>query len=428
MRLFTISILVFFSSAVFSQNFDWTLQNSGVTTSLNDVFFANNQTGWAVGDGGIILNTTDGGQNWLPQASGVTEKLRAVFFINDTTGYAVGGVISKAMLKTTDGGANWQSIAASNISPNSMYDIAFFDANTGWLVSYDSIFMTSDGGNTWVNEGYTTAVGSPQNRAIAVTSDTTAFVGGSRKDGVSSRGADVFYRRPNNTPYFWDISGMNTPVSGDDFYSIGFSNSHIGFAGGTKGKLLRKAGVLPTDNWNLNFNLNENLVIYSISFPNENNGMFSVSKVISGTNYTLVYHTIDGGDNWSANPDSIPTFLIGVVHAPDTANAWAVGVDGKIYKGEMKTTGIRRMESDFDINIYPNPTTDLISIEIKSEKNELITYTLLDISGRLIKNGKWNLNSPGSRFTLDLSDISKGTYLLKLNTEKGQAVHRILKN
>ena len=79
MRLITIILFVFFSSAMFAQNFNWTAQNSGVTARLNDVYFADSQTGWAVGDNGTIVNTTDGGQTWLLQSSGTTEILRAVF-------------------------------------------------------------------------------------------------------------------------------------------------------------------------------------------------------------------------------------------------------------------------------------------------------------------------------------------------------------
>ncbi len=62
MRILTISILVFFSSAIYAQNFNWTSQNSGVATTLNDVFFADNQNGWAVGEEGAIVNTNDGGE------------------------------------------------------------------------------------------------------------------------------------------------------------------------------------------------------------------------------------------------------------------------------------------------------------------------------------------------------------------------------
>ena len=429
MRLLAISIFIFLSSAIIAQNFNWTAQNSGVTVSLTDVFFVDNQTGWAVGNDGTIVNTTDGGQTWTSQTSGVTDVLRAIFFIDANTGWAVGGSTNRTMVKTTDGGLNWQSIAASNIFSNLMYDIAFADANTGWLATYDSIYMTSDGGTTWVHEDYTTAVLVPTPRVIAVTSDTTAYVGGSRKSGVSSRVADVFYRRADNTPVLWDISGFDPFVTGDEINSIAFINSDIGFAGSQKGKLLKKTDYAPSGVWELNFQLpDENQTIWSLSFPDENHGMFNTSTEISGTTNALFYHTSNSGETWSSTPDTIPDFLLVTVNAPDSANAWAVGVGGKIYKGVRSALGIRQVSLNMDVSIYPNPSTDMINVEIASENNELISYSLSDITGRIIEQGQWRLNSSNSRFTLNISEVRNGIYLLKLSTDEGQSSFRVLKN
>ena len=428
MRLFTISILLFLSSAIFAQNFDWASQNSGVTEMLNDVFFINNQTGWAVGNNGTILNTTNGGQTWSTQTSSATQEIRAVFFIDANTGWAVGGATIRTMLKTTDGGATWLDLPANSITSNQMFDIAFFDANIGWVVTYDSIFRTIDGGNTWVNEGYDYTVISPRNRAISVTSDTTAYIGGSRETGVGlQRGAEVFYRNLSNSPIDWSNSGINTYVTDDDFYSIEFSNSHVGYAGGTKGKLLRKTGIQPTDYWNSNFEIGEDLTIRAISFSNENNGMFCASKTIASTNYTLVYHTIDNGDNWSTNPDSIPNLLQGVLHAPDTVNAWAVGANGNIFKGTRSFVGINEIGLSVDVNIYPNPSSNVINVNINSQIKELINYTLTDISGRIIEKGNWNLGGSTSIFTVNVFEYSNGVYFLNIKTKEGKGTFRVLK-
>jgi len=429
MRLFTITILALFSSAIFAQNFNWELQNSGVQESLKDVFFIDNQTGWAVGNNGTILNTTNGGQTWSTQTSSAIQEIRAVFFIDANTGWAVGGSTIRTMLKTTDGGATWLDLPANSITSNQMFDIAFFDANIGWVVTYDSIFRTIDGGNTWVNEGYDYTVISPRNRAISVTSDTTAYIGGSRETGAYlQRGAEVFYRNLSNSPIDWSNSGINTYVTDDDFYSIEFSNSHVGYAGGTKGKLLRKTGIQPTDYWNSNFEIGEDLTIRAISFSNENNGMFCASKTISSINYTLVYHTIDNGDNWSANPDSIPNLLQGVVHAPDTINAWAVGANGNIFKGTRSSVGINEIGLNLDVKIYPNPSSNAINVNINSQNKELINYTLTDISGRIIEKGNWNLGGSTSVFSVNLFEYNNGVYFLNLKTEEGEGTFRVLKN
>ena len=42
----------------------WQPQVSGIALNLAEIFFIDSQTGWAVGDTGTILNTTDGGTTW----------------------------------------------------------------------------------------------------------------------------------------------------------------------------------------------------------------------------------------------------------------------------------------------------------------------------------------------------------------------------
>ncbi len=72
---------------------------------LNAVFFADPGRGWAVGSGGVIIATVDGGRTWRPQASGVGDDLFDVKFFDAREGWAVGS--GGTMLHTTDGGRTW---------------------------------------------------------------------------------------------------------------------------------------------------------------------------------------------------------------------------------------------------------------------------------------------------------------------------------
>ena len=82
-----------------------------------DVFFIDERTGWIVGNNAgstfaeeldsVIAHTTDGGVTWQPQQSGVYHPLRAVRFVDHQTGWCVGenGII----LHTESGGKTWGS-------------------------------------------------------------------------------------------------------------------------------------------------------------------------------------------------------------------------------------------------------------------------------------------------------------------------------
>jgi hypothetical protein len=69
---------------------------------LHSVFFIDANIGYAAGEFGTILNTTDGGITWNFQISGTGLRLNSVFYTNENTGYIVGA--GGTILKTTNGG------------------------------------------------------------------------------------------------------------------------------------------------------------------------------------------------------------------------------------------------------------------------------------------------------------------------------------
>ncbi|MDI6827648.1 MAG: YCF48-related protein, partial [Armatimonadota bacterium] len=55
--------------------------------NLADVHFVNSSNGWAVGDVGTILKTTNGGATWTPQVSKTVENLVDITFVDYVKGW-----------------------------------------------------------------------------------------------------------------------------------------------------------------------------------------------------------------------------------------------------------------------------------------------------------------------------------------------------
>lgn len=145
------------SGQLVSDGEGWVTQWSATDYDLNDVSFADAQTGWAVGgmsgsgDVGIILKTEDGGATWTIQdAWGGFGSLLAVYAVSTERCCAVGA--DGTILTTRDGGATWsaQQSGASYLSALT------FDGLRGWCVGYsednggDVVLRTEDGGYSWV--------------------------------------------------------------------------------------------------------------------------------------------------------------------------------------------------------------------------------------------------------------------------------------
>lgn len=69
---------------------NWTMLNSNTSNALYGVSFGEENIGWATG-GNIIIYTTDGGGTWIEELllSG-SNILNDIYFNNSQTGYAVG--------------------------------------------------------------------------------------------------------------------------------------------------------------------------------------------------------------------------------------------------------------------------------------------------------------------------------------------------
>lgn len=78
-----------------------------VSSTLTGVSFADDKKGWAVGQWGVILATSDGGETWSVQRLETDEDrpLFAVHFFDASHGVAVG--LWSLVLVTDDGGKNW---------------------------------------------------------------------------------------------------------------------------------------------------------------------------------------------------------------------------------------------------------------------------------------------------------------------------------
>lgn len=124
---------------------------------LNSVKFFDAQTGWMAGEFGVLVGTTNGGEDWfdanLDSALHLRWDLANLKFYSPHYGYAMGGRfdITGVIWRTTDGGATWLLQTAG---PEPVYDVHFFDSLNVLGIGGDYDFgsgklVTTDGGESW---------------------------------------------------------------------------------------------------------------------------------------------------------------------------------------------------------------------------------------------------------------------------------------
>ncbi len=137
-------------------------------------------------------------------------------------------------------------------------------------------------------------------------------------------------------------------------------------------------------------------------------GEFYFMTIMCETEGADIYYTIDGTD-----PDiNTYHYTSPVPLEPNSYTIKAVALKEGMENSDIVTynfTGINNFGTTF--SIYPNPASDFLMI--KSDKVEKIT--IFNVAGQFIKS----VVIEDSHAKIDVSDLSTGTYLLKVKDSKG---------
>lgn len=125
--------------------FSWTYSTGPDGANLHDVFFFDANTGIIASYWNGIHKTTDGGITWTRKAS---YPAISISFPTPLIGYSAGH--GGYVLKTTNGGEDWFQVTVPLYSLQS-YSTLFIDETTGYI-SGPHIYKTTDGGISWFSE------------------------------------------------------------------------------------------------------------------------------------------------------------------------------------------------------------------------------------------------------------------------------------
>ncbi|MEI6086731.1 MAG: T9SS type A sorting domain-containing protein [Bacteroidota bacterium] len=73
--------------------------------------------------------------------------------------------------------------------------------------------------------------------------------------------------------------------------------------------------------------------------------------------------------------------------------------------------------------VFPNPSRDIMNLQVSNNKIGIMTISVIDISGKLILNEKVNKNSSKIITPINVSSFSIGTYFLVMNYNNSRTEH-----
>ena len=127
---------------------------------------------------------------------------------------------------------------------------------------------------------------------------------------------------------------------------------------------------------------------------------------MSWANFSIPITYLNGND-----PDSCIIILSAsqANGAPTAANSYLY-VDGLNFTGIV--ANVSHNTSTMDLVIFPNPTSDKLNIDLSVLNNKKATIKIVDVTGKEIRSIE--IQSVNEKTQLDISDLPKGNYILKV--------------
>ncbi len=151
-----------------------------------------------------------------------------------------------------------------------------------------------------------------------------------------------------------------------------------------------------------------------------NSDVFVISKSIDGINFTEIEKVTAAGNSTQVlnytSVDHNPHFGVAYYKLRQLDKDSKVGVE--------KVITVNFVLSNDEVQIYPNPVSSELNINIADKRFTKVTIT--DVNGKIL--GRYNLNANGALSTINLSTFPKGIYLLKLIGNSDQLVRKVIKN
>ena len=76
-------------------------------------------------------------------------------------------------------------------------------------------------------------------------------------------------------------------------------------------------------------------------------------------------------------------------------------------------TSVDNFDSDIDFNIYPNPTTSITNFFLNLDAEKEVSVSVMSIDGKYIAKGTYGKMIGSHSLTFDVSNLSKGVYVVQ---------------
>jgi photosystem II stability/assembly factor-like uncharacterized protein len=341
-----------------------------VTSALCDVQFVTSTIGYAVGDSGKILRSTDGGITFTQLTSGTTKRLNSLYIINPYNIWIAGN--SGLMLHSLDGGNSW---IQSTYTSNNLKELSFVPGSIyGYCTGeFGTIIRTVEApgiggignGTNLVSIPFNTSWTDGRTELLYSASEITALTGLTSMK-ISSVGFNFWSANPQ------PVSGINIKMQNNTLTALS-SYTSSGWTTVYSGNWTPATGIqyiaLQTQ---FIWTSPQNLLV-SICYDNASAQANSEAYATTTTNNSVFHNATNliGLSGCTGITGATPTKI-----RPNLQIKWVPIPTG------INTAG-NELPGEFKLyQNYPNPFNPVTNIKYQIPENSFVTLKIYDILGK----------------------------------------------
>ncbi len=88
--------------------------------------------------------------------------------------------------------------------------------------------------------------------------------------------------------------------------------------------------------------------------------------------------------------------------------------------------GVEEYSGLEDLTVYPNPASNAIHVRFSLDEASAVNCRLTDLAGKILRTEAIPAESGENSYTIDVSSLSSGFYMLEMSTSKGKAVRKVM--
>ena len=419
--LFVLSVLCIYTGTIYAQ---WEVKHvSETNTTLNVIKFYNEDIGFAMGNDGLILKSTDQGESWLEIDDIIEGDIQDFDFISTdvivlvSTGFFGNAEFERFIYFSEDSGSSWH---ASFIESGSFNSVHFFNDTLGLVSGSHNILRTDDGGSYW-HEVYNITQNGFDYGSISqmdfVNDNIGYAIGTGRVTGEDGQILSFLLKTTDAGQSWQHIAEIDSWLK-----TAYFMDENTGYIADALYTYKTIDGGMSWDT------LNHLSGVVDFSWPSSGIG-YTVNRpeaYIPGVNTVFaIGKTIDAGAHWSgsyndgAHLESV-FFLndtLGFVAGDYSIIMKTTSGGGEItgdYPWHIFTNTIEKPLHTNDLEVYPNPASNEIHIEGITAIDPNVQLDIYTISGIPVLT---NQMLSSSLVSIDISNLPSGTYLVIVKQE-----------